>query len=651
MCHFILRPLFQKSILISTMNDDPETLEAILNWGKEKGMCRWSPNHVEENPILLASLEGYTECMKHLYKAGNRIHLFDEDWESVRTQNNHGLKTVTYGQKVSRKPTMKKKALVAMSSLILRQGNVLESDPVNRYLRFKAFANPNYLSLKLIHKDSEASLTQVDPLRLAFALSSHASLLAEFFPEHSTEYLKIKNRCEEYATDILAHCHNTKDVDSLLEYIPEECEGEVDCESNWDMALWGDHKTFVSHAYYQHFTWKKVRGTEFDPYNYNILGRLLAIPFAIIMFWVSIPTILADCFFRDGCLLFNSPRDFTTKQNRKQLQDGSSTEGNESHYHKSTFKFEGPFWSFVRERLHRPIFRMYISAFWEVIFLIILCASMTQANDGKLEYSFVDLTLWTFVAHYFFEDIVDLVIRKWDFLFSFWSCYTLFTNALIVIGGVIYCLGERKTDYRATLPGNHPVNIGLTMFAYGATMHCLRTLRWFLLDRSIGPVVVCFIRVLRDVVYVFVVFIVIYFSFALGIWFMYKPFTSSGGGASGSIGDYQCTGNYCIGDDDLKHNPGIRAVLSKMFWRVFDGDATDSMVQTKEEYGNGKNSTAVFSLEFSHFMGYTMWAIYQGLTAILLINILIAQMNSTYLRVWENVDTEWKYSKSFYQVC
>ena len=25
-------------------------------------------------------------------------------------------------------------------------------------------------------------------------------------------------------------------------------------------------------------------------------------------------------------------------------------------------------------------------------------------------------------------------------------------------------------------------------------------------------------------------------------------------------------------------------------------------------------------------------------------------MNSTYLRVWENVDAEWKYSKCFFQV-
>ena len=35
---------------------------------------------------------------------------------------------------------------------------------------------------------------------------------------------------------------------------------------------------------------------------------------------------------------------------------------------------------------------------------------------------------------------------------------------------------------------------------------------------------------------------------------------------------------------------------------------------------------------------------------ILLINILIAMMNTTYTRVWEQADKEWKYSKTFYQV-
>ena len=56
------------------------------------------------------------------------------------------------------------------------------------------------------------------------------------------------------------------------------------------------------------------------------------------------------------------------------------------------------------------------------------------------------------------------------------------------------------------------------------------------------------------------------------------------------------------------------------------------------------------SNEFSHLMSMAMWAVYQAITVILLINILIAMMNTTYHRIWESSDTQWKYSKSFYQI-
>ena len=82
-----------------------------------------------------------------------------------------------------------------------------------------------------------------------------------------------------------------------------------------------------------------------------------------------------------------------------------------------------------------------------------------------------------------------------------------------------------------------------------------------------------------------------------------------------------------------------------MFWTVFDGEYSNTQVMSKEE-----KEGQTFSLEFSHAMGLTMWALYQGLTVILLINILIALMNSTYTKVWENADMEWKFSRAWYHI-
>merc|ERR1719318_173974 len=56
------------------------------------------------------------------------------------------------------------------------------------------------------------------------------------------------------------------------------------------------------------------------------------------------------------------------------------------------------------------------------------------------------------------------------------------------------------------------------------------------------------------------------------------------------------------------------------------------------------------SMQFSHFVGLAFWAVYQGILVILLVNIFIAMMNTTFMKVSERADLEWKYSKSYYQV-
>ena len=70
-----------------------------------------------------------------------------------------------------------------------------------------------------------------------------------------------------------------------------------------------------------------------------------------------------------------------------------------------------------------------------------------------------------------------------------------------------------------------------------------------------------------------------------------------------------------------------------------DTDATKNLEE--------KIAESTQSLEFSHFVGVSFWAVYLGIVAIILINILIALMNTTYTKISADSDIEWKYSKSF----
>ena len=92
--------------------------------------------------------------------------------------------------------------------------------------------------------------------------------------------------------------------------------------------------------------------------------------------------------------------------------------------------------------------------------------------------------------------------------------------------------------------------------------------------------------------------------------------------------------------------------IGAMFWRLYDPGEPDFASIRRCKGGNctGDPDYDDISLEFSHLMGVVMWAMFQGVITIVLLNLLIALMNSTYTRVWAKADEIWKYSKSFYQV-
>ena len=180
--------------MTAALNDNPETIDAVLVWANSRNMnpgqggALARRQELEENPILLSSLEGYTACMEHLYRAGYRIRLLNSDWRRVKSELDHSDRNQPFLNSLEK----------AWANLIQYKEVCCQSeDPVSRYLLFKAYANPQYLSIQLLDRiPADTSLATVDPLRLAFALGHHAQLLARYFPEHTVEYTKIGESCE-----------------------------------------------------------------------------------------------------------------------------------------------------------------------------------------------------------------------------------------------------------------------------------------------------------------------------------------------------------------------------------------------------------------------------------------------------------------------
>ena len=130
--------------MYSTLNDDPETLEAVLEWGTNNNQEAFKDNR----SLLIALLENYNQCISLLYRFGYRIILPDEDEKSIEsklTKNNalggdiHFYNTLTKQNDDQTCPSPKE----------VMEDSV-EDDPVERFLRFKASSNPLYLSTEFI---------------------------------------------------------------------------------------------------------------------------------------------------------------------------------------------------------------------------------------------------------------------------------------------------------------------------------------------------------------------------------------------------------------------------------------------------------------------------------------------------------------------
>ena len=661
------------------MNDDPETLEAVLKWGRDNNQAASEENRA----ILMASLEDYDQCIKHLHRFGYRISLPDEDKERIETvlTMDHALiNDIQFNYLLCK--GQKKEEIFDRVRKVCRSN----LDPVERFLRFKASSNPLYISREFVENEKileneadDFKLRTLDPIRKSFALGKYSKHLSSNYAQHSKEYQEISKKCQDFAKDVLEQCDSIQEVEKLLEYSPDLTDDEDTENTNWHLALWDGHEEFVGHHYFQNFLWEKITGKYFTWDNYFLFWRILYFPLAVLLFCFIPLVVVVDTLFRKSDILFVSPHMLERRKELKYKVSKKAPEqaiqisivpmmefdnkneqmfslemsvidvANEEQGHSSIVPMvtddendqkdeESIIFSFFRERIHRPIFRMIVYHFLEVIFLYFLGWSMIDPKDtlDKQELHGYDYVTIVFVINYFLEDVIDIIRRKWTFFYSFWNVYSLLNHSLFMLGGILSKQGFEQLDpddsNRANASGNHLVNVGSTLLSIAASMAFFRTVRWLLLLKTLGPVVVCIMRVLKDTVQIFVLFLIIYVSFAIGTFSMFKPFKQT-----------NSTSNYTnTGGDSGRLSSSPKDLFSAMFWRVFDPGNSDmaSIMTTDKE----------LSLQFSHFMGLAFWALYQFTIVILLINILIAMMNTTYTKVSQRADLEWKYSKSFYQI-
>ncbi|ESO93675.1 hypothetical protein LOTGIDRAFT_177244 [Lottia gigantea] len=293
------------------------------------------------------------------------------------------------------------------------------------------------------------------------------------------------------------------------------------------------------------------------------------------------------------------------------------------------------YWMFPRSKigqlLRSPFMKfLYHSASFGVFLMLLVFASTDISNapsremlrgpqPSELEWLIV---LWVtgFIwaeCKQLWEEGLRAYIRQWwnwlDFIMLslYLATFSLRFVAYIQIESGNY--GPREVS-RKDWPMNDPTLISEGLFAIANIFSFARIIFLFQANQHLGPLQISLGCMLIDIVKFLFIFFLVLTSFACGLnqlYYFYKPSRT--------------------GEHDVFYTLGGSYIT--LFWSMF------SLTPPKEiEITDGH--------QFTMMIGEFMFMAYHGMAIIVLLNMLIAMMSSSFQDIENHCDMEWKFSRS-----
>ena len=271
---------------------------------------------------------------------------------------------------------------------------------------------------------------------------------------------------------------------------------------------------------------------------------------------------------------------------------------------------------------------MIVYHFLFAVYLIILILPILNPQQ---KHGYTCLSAF-FAINLLVNDLVTFATIPFKRFFeSFWNPYNLGKDLTMTIG-LLTVASYGGDQNQADFNGNSLINVGSTLVSLSLGLEIFSLLRMVVICDLLGPVSLCLTRIFKEVFLMLPVYTLIFAAHAITALAIFQPFQER---ASNNH-------NYTLINSELSSEKNL---LSSMWWRiVFADNAEGPHIRHKD-----KNEEE-FSFEFNHFMGMVIWGVYQIMVSILMLNILIAIMNSTYSEVWSSIDQEWRFSRTYYQV-
>ncbi|XP_030621071.1 short transient receptor potential channel 6 [Chanos chanos] len=475
----------------------------------------------------------------------------------------------------------------------------------SRINAYKGLASPAYLSL-----------SNEDPILAALELSNELAVLANVEKEFKNDYKKLSMQCKDFVVGLLDLCRNTEEVEAILNGDTEMSESSEAAGRpsliRLKLAIKYELKKFVAHPncqqqllsiWYENLSGLRQQTTAVK--LLVVLGVAVGLPFLALVYWIA-PSSKLGKIMRGPFLKFVAhAASFTIflgllVMNAADRFEGTSLLPNMT----------------VSDRPSQ-LFRMKTTPFtWMEMLIIAWVVGMIWAeckeiwSQGPREYL---LEPWNLLDFGMLAIFVTSFIARF---MAFWHAYTAQSY-----------VDKRYTDLsNITLPfeieyyrlarvywmPSDPQLISEGLYAIAVVLSFSRIAYILPANESFGPLQISLGRTVKDIFKFMVIFIMVFVAFMIGMFNLYS---------------------YYLGAKQNDAFTTVEESFKTLFWAIFGLSEVKSVI-----INNGH--------KFIENIGYVLYGVYNVTMVIVLLNMLIAMINSSFQEIEDDADVEWKFARA-----
>ncbi|XP_029029611.1 short transient receptor potential channel 6a [Betta splendens] len=484
----------------------------------------------------------------------------------------------------------------------------------SRINAYRGLASPAYLSL-----------SSEDPVLAALELSNELASLADIEKEFKNDYCRLSNQCKDYVVGLLDLCRSTEEVEAILN-------GETDSEDSYEppgrpslarlkLAIKYELKKFVAHPNCQQqllsIWYENLPGLRQQTTGIKLLVVLavaVGLPWLALAYWLApcsrVGRVMRSPFMKFvahaasftvflGLLILNAADRFA----------GTTLLPNATHRHH-------PNGSRVASD-PLLLYRMTTAPFTWMETLII---------------SWVVGMIWAEVKEIWSQGPGEYLVEAWNlldfgmlaiFLASFSCRFSALRQARLAQA---YVHMHYTTLINATLPKDihyftqariywlpsDPQLVSEGLYAVAVVLSFSRIAYILPANESFGPLQISLGRTVKDIFKFMVIFILVFVAFMIGMFNLYS---------------------YYLGAKQNDAFTTLEESFKTLFWAIFGLSEVRSVV-----INNGH--------KFIENIGYVLYGIYNVTMVIVLLNMLIAMINSSFQEIEDDADVEWKFARA-----